>query len=100
MEEKIYTYKCGFCGAEYDEIHDRMNCEASCHKRLVEEMKAAEEAAKKAEHDSRKAEVDAAFETLHKLMTEYVNDYGIYEYAKSDEYSCFQWSSGASHRLW
>lgn len=95
-----HTYKCGFCGTVYDEIHDRMNCEAACHKKYTEEIKAAEEAKKKEEQKVRKAEVDAAFEHLHKLMTAYVKDYGHYEYSYDGEDTNFYWPSRAWHRFW
>ena len=98
MKDKIYV--CGFCGKAYNEIHQRMNCEAECHKKHAEEIKAAEEAKKKEEQKVRKAEVDAAFEHLHKLMTAYVNDYGHYEYSDDGEDTNFYWPSRLFHRFW
>ena len=95
-----HTYKCGFCGTAYNEIHDRMNCEAVCHKKQAEEAKAAAEAKKKEEQKARKDEVDAAFEHLHKLMTAYVKDYGHYEYSDGGEDTNFYWPSRAWHRFW
>ena len=97
MKEKI-TYKCGFCGTAYDEIHDRMNCESACHKKQAEELKAAAEAQKQAEKTVRKAEVDLAFEHLHALVTAYVKDYGHYEY--DGETTNFAWPSKLYHRFW
>ena len=93
-----HTYKCGFCGTAYNEIHDRMNCEAACHKKYAEEIKAAEEARKKEEKNVRKAEVDAAFERLHELLTAFVKDYGNYEY--DGENTNFAWPSRLYHRFW
>ena len=93
-----HTYKCGFCGTVYDEIYDRMNCESACHKKYTEEIKAAEEARKKEEQNDRKAEVDAAFERLHELITAFVKDYGNYEY--DGENTNFVWPSKLYHRFW
>lgn len=95
-----HTYKCGFCRTVYNEIHDRMNCEAACHKKQAEEAKAAAEAKKKEEQKVRKAEVDAAFKNLHKLMSAYVKDYGHYEYNDDGEDTNFYWPSKAWHRFW
>ena len=99
MKDKI-VYICGFCGTAYDEIHDRMNCEAACHKNKVEEERALAEAKKKEEQKVRKAEVDNAFENLHKLMTAYVADYGHYEYSDGGEDTNFYWPSKLWHRFW
>jgi uncharacterized FlaG/YvyC family protein len=95
-----HTYKCGFCGTVYNEIHDRMNCEAACHKKQAEEAKAAAEAKKKEEQKLRKEAVDEAFEHLHKLVTAYVKDYGSYEYSDGGEDTNFYWPSRAFHRFW
>ena len=98
MVDSIYV--CGFCGTVYNEIHDRMNCEAACHKKKAEEAKAAAEAKKKEEQKVRKAEVDTAFEHLHKLMTAYVKDYGHYEYGDGGEDNNFYWPSRLFHGFW
>ena len=100
INEKIYTYKCGFCGAEYDEIHDRTNCEIACHKRLAEEAKAAAEAKKREEQKTRKAEVDAALEHLHKLINAYIKDYGHYDYDNDGENTNYHWPSRLLHHFW
>ncbi len=97
MEEKI-TYKCGFCGTTYYEIHERMNCEAACHKKQAEEERLAAEAKKQEEKNTRKDEVDAAFEHLHALVTAYVKDYGHYEYDGKN--TSFAWPSKLYHRFW
>lgn len=95
-----YTYKCGFCGTAYDEIHDRMNCEAACHKKYEEEIKAAEEARKREEQKTRKAEVDAALEHLYTLINSYIKDYGHYEYDNDGENTNFHWPSRLLHHFW
>ena len=95
-----HTYKCGFCGTVYNEVHDRMNCEAACHKKQAEEAQAAAEAKKKEEQKLRKEAVDEAFENLHRLVTEYVKDYGSYEYSDGGEDTNFYWPSRAFHRFW
>ena len=105
MEEKkdIYckfTYKCGICGKEYSSVLDRAKCEIACAEKAEEEARKAAEAKKKEEQKVRKAEVDAAFEHLHKLMTEYVEDYGHYEYSDGGEDTNFYWPSRLWHSLW
>ena len=48
-EKNVYckfTYKCGICGAEYNNVLDRARCEIECGK------KAEEEARKKAEEEA------------------------------------------------
>lgn len=95
-----FTYKCGICGNEFNNVLDRAKCEIACSEKAEAEAKKAAEAKKKEEQATRKAEVDFAFEALHKLMTTYVKDYGSYEYTKGDDKSHFHWSSGSSYRLW
>lgn len=105
MEDKndIYckfTYKCGICGKEYNDVLDRAKCEIACAERAETEAKAAAEAKKKEEQKVRKAEVDAVFEHLHKLITSYVKDYGNYEYSDGGEDTNFYWPSRLFHRFW
>ena len=92
------TYTCAICGAEHNNVLDRATCEMECTKRIAAEAKKAEEAKKQEEKNDRKAEVDAAFQRLHSLMTQYVNDYGYYEY--DDETTNFAWPSKLYHRFW
>lgn len=85
MEEKnnFYyrpAYRCGICGAEFASVQERMNCEMTCVKKQKEEEKRLAEAKKKEEQKLRKVAVDEAFENLQRLFTEYVKDYGHYEY--------------------
>lgn len=104
MEEKnIYckfTYKCGICGAEYNNILDRAKCEIACTERVEEEARKAEELKKKEEQMTRKVEVDEAFQHLHKLMTAYIKDYGHYEYSDGGEDTNFHWPSRLWHNFW
>jgi hypothetical protein len=104
MEEKnIYckfTYKCGICGAEYNNVLDRAECEIACTERIEEEARKAEELKKKEEQMARKVEVDEAFQHLHKLMTAYIKDYGHYEYSDGGEDTNFHWPSRLWHNFW
>lgn len=84
-----FAYKCGICGAEYSSVLDRAKCEIACSERVAAEAKAAEEAKKKEEQKMRKEAVDEEFERLHRMLTDYVNDYGHYEYG--NDY--FNWPS-------
>lgn len=105
MEEKKtinckFTYKCGICGEEYGSVLERANCEISCAKKVKEAARKAEEEKKAAEKTMRKETVDEALENLHRLVTEYVKDYGHYEYGDGGEYTNFYWPSRAWHRFW
>ena len=104
MEEKdIYckfTYKCGICGKEFNNVLDRAKCEIACTEKAEAEAKAAAEAKKKEEQKLRKEAVDEAFENLHRLVTAYVQDYGHYEYGNGGEDTNFYWPSKIWHRFW
>ena len=69
MEEKKnvhckFTYKCGICGQEYNNILDRAKCEIACAEKAEAKAKKAAELKKKEEQKVRKAEVDAEFKKL------------------------------------
>ena len=42
-----FTYKCGICGKEYNNVLDRAKCEIACAEKAEEEAKKAAEAKKK-----------------------------------------------------
>ena len=105
MEEKkdIYckfTYKCGICGSEYNNVIERANCEIECVKKEEEAAKKAEEKKKAAEMTMRKEAVDEAFENLHRLITEFVKDYGHYEYGDGGDDTNFHWPTRLWHSFW
>ena len=104
MEEKdIYckfTYKCGVCGKEFNNVLNRAKCEIACTERVEAEAKKAAELKKKEEQKTRKAEVDSSFENLHKLITAYVKDYGHYEYGDGGEETNFYWPSRVWSHFW
>lgn len=82
-ENKIYckpVYKCGICNTEYPTVRERMSCERTCVKKQDEEEKKAAEAKKVAEQKLRKEAVDEAIKRAAKLQSDYVKDYGHYEY--------------------
>lgn len=95
-----FTYTCGVCGKEYNNILDRAKCEIACSEKAEEEARKAAELKKREEQKTRKAEVDKAFEYLHKLVTEYVKDYGHYEYSDGGEDTNFHWPSRVWHNFW
>lgn len=74
------AYKCGICNSEYSSVQERMNCEMSCIKKQKEEERKAAEAKKVAEQKLRKEAVDEAIKRAAKLQSEYIKDYGHYEY--------------------
>lgn len=95
-----FTYKCGICGKEHSSVYDRMNCEMACVKKQQEEERKVAEAKKKEEQMLRKKVVDEAFENLHRLVTDYVKDYGHYEYADGGEDTNFYWPSRLWNHFW
>jgi hypothetical protein len=95
-----FTYKCGICGKEYNNVLDRAKCEIDCSKKAEEEAKKAADLKKKEEQKVRKTEVDAAFEHLHKLVTAYVEDYGYYNYGEDGGKGNFYWPSRLFNRIW
>lgn len=105
MEEKKdvyckFTYKCGICGKEFDNVLQRAKCEIACTERIEAEAKKAAEEKKKAEQILRKNAVDESFENLHRLVTAYVKDYGHYEYGDGGEETNFHWPSRLWHSFW
>ena len=83
MENKMYTkpqYKCAICGAVYDELKERVNCESACLKKQEEEAKKAAELKKQQEHADRKADVDAKVKAALEAVNTYTKDYGFYTY--------------------
>lgn len=95
-----FTYQCGICGKSYKNILDRAHCEIKCAEQAEIEAKKAAEAKKKEEQKTRKAEVDEAFKILHKLVTAYVKDYGLYEYGDGGEETNFHWPSRVWSNFW
>ena len=92
MEEKNgcckQVYKCGICGSSYDSVQERMNCEMECVRKQKEEEKRAAAEKRLAEMKARKYAVDQAIDVAVRLMTEYINDYGPYEYGEDDINVC------------
>lgn len=95
-----FTYTCGICGNSYTTILDRANCEIKCVKKAEEEARKAEEKKKAAEQAMRKEAVDEALENLHRLVSEYVKDYGHYEYGDGGEDTNFHWPSRLWNHFW
>jgi hypothetical protein len=95
-----FTYQCGICGKEYNNVLDRAKCEIACTEKAEEEARKIAEAKKKEEQKVRKAEVDEAFEHLHKLVTAYVKDYDHYEYGDGGDNTNFYWPSRLWHNFW
>ena len=73
-------YTCGVCGANYDSIQERAECEMTCVKKIKEEERKAAEAKKKAEKETRQQEVTAALDNAFALMNKFMEDYGTYHY--------------------
>lgn len=103
MENQMHyklSYKCGICGSEFASVQERMNCEMSCVKKQKEEEKKAAEAKKREEQKARKAEIDAALKNLQKLLANYINEYGHYEYGDDNEIGHFHWPSRIYRHFW
>jgi hypothetical protein len=95
-----FRYKCGICGKEYNNVLERAQCEIACTEKAAEEARKAAETKKKEEQKARKAEVDEAFENLHSLVTEYVKNYGHYEYGDGGDDTNFHWPTRLWHSFW
>ena len=94
-----FTYQCGICGQSYDSVLQRAQCEIACAEKVEAEAKKAAEEKKKEEQKIRKAEVDTAFENLHKLVSAYVEDYGYYNYDDNQKGN-FYWPSRLWNHFW
>lgn len=88
MENKMYAkpqYKCAICGTIFDDLRDRINCEAEClMKQEVEEKKAAELKKKEAQETSN-AHVTKLINEAYAALTEHIDKYGEYEHENEDE---------------
>ena len=73
-------YKCAVCNTWHKDIVSRARCEIACTEKKVEEERKAAEAKKTAEQKLRKEAVDDAIKRAAKLQSDYVKDYGHYEY--------------------
>ena len=83
MDNKICAkpmYKCAVCDEVYDSIEQRTNCERLCLKKQEEEKRREAEAKKAVDKQLRKDAVDEAIKRAAKLYSEFVKDYGHYEY--------------------
>lgn len=83
MESQVYckrAYKCGICNTEHPTVENRMKCEQACIKKKKDEERKAAEEKRLAEQKLRKEAVDEAIKRAAKLQSEYVKDYGHYEY--------------------
>lgn len=78
MENNIYgklQYKCGICGAVYNSIEERMNCEQACIIKQKEAAKKAEAEKLRKEKETRKKELDEAIKHAAKLLEAWHKDY-------------------------
>ena len=91
----IGQYVCAICGNPYGTIQERAKCEMACIKRIEAEEKKAAEAKKKAEQSKRQNEVDEAVDHATKLIKEFINDHGYYNY-KGKSAGVAHWPS----RIW
>lgn len=73
-------YKCAVCNTWHKDIASRARCEIACTEKKVEEERKVAEAKKVAEKKLRKEAVDDAIKRAAKLQSDYVKDYGHYEY--------------------
>ena len=88
MENKMYAkhqFKCGFCGKIFDDLKDRVACEASCLMLHEEAEKKAAELKKKAEQEARHAEVTKLINDARVALNKYVDDYGVYDYEVEED---------------
>lgn len=85
-------YKCAICETDYKTISERNKCEAACIHRIEEDAKKIAEEKKKAEQAARKAELEEAIDHAKKLFDAYIADYRTYEF-DSDIADSWAWPS-------
>ena len=71
-------YVCNFCGKNYDNIDDYMNCVQKCGTEQKKKVEAEAKAKLQKERDVRLAAVKEAEENYKKLRTQFIKDYGSY----------------------
>ena len=100
MKHKVLDkYICGICGARYESVQERANCELKCVKKIEEEERKAAEAKRIEEQADRKFEVDNAYKTFTELAKKYAEDYGSYEY-EGETLASALWPSRLWHHFW
>lgn len=68
-------YKCEICGAEYDNILDRSDCEAWCYKRQQAKIKAQKEKELNEQRQSRKEEINKDIIAINDKIEQFNKDY-------------------------
>lgn len=73
------TYKCGFCGTEYENPAEYAECVTKC---MAEKKRNDERVRKETlekEKNERLEDLKRAEKTYNSLLTRYINDYGYYD---------------------
>lgn len=69
-------FVCGYCGAEYETIHDRTKCEDKCYRTEQIRIRKEEEEARKKEKDIRSKEIRDVYKNYTELQNAFYKDYG------------------------
>lgn len=75
-----FTYKCGICGKEHQNVLDRAKCEIACTERAEAEAKKKAEEKMADDKKMRKAAIDESIKRTAEMIDSFVSDYGHYEY--------------------
>ena len=83
--EKKKVYTCAICGKEYESIPERTKCEGVCVDKQIKLEEKAKKEKKKQEQETRRLEIIKTLKCARTLLTDYINDYGSFEYDSTEE---------------
>ena len=82
-------YTCPYCKGTHETPGGLARCILDCEEKKKIEEEKAKKAKLDAEKELRKKEVDDALQNYKKLLTSYMNDYGIYSFKSDDDFDIF-----------
>ena len=89
MENKYALYICPYCKEAHETPGGLARCILDCEEKKKIEEEKAKKAKLDAEKETRKKEVDDALQNYKKLLSAYMNDYGIYSFKSDDDFDIF-----------
>lgn len=79
------SYRCNYCGKEYEKVIDRANCEINCNQIFQEKLDQENRLKLKFEENMRLKEIQNAYRMFTKLVTEFEKEY-VKKKSKSNEF--------------
>jgi hypothetical protein len=89
MENKYALYICPYCKEAHETPGGLARCILDCEEKKKIEEEAKQKAKLVAEKEARKKEVDDALQNYKKLLSAYMDDYGIYSFKSDDDFDIF-----------